>query len=60
MKINNLEIFNNTKVDDYGVQNEIFTLDKFKLCEYICHSKEVKNYLKNLDILLKDIIKLFN
>lgn len=58
---NYAEFYNSyTKIDEYGIPNEIRTLNKLKLCKYICNSKEVKDYLKNLKIVLNDIIKLFN
>lgn len=58
---NYAEFYNSyTKIDEYGIPNEIRTLNKLKLCKYICNSKEVKDYLKSLEIVLNDIINLFN
>ena len=48
------------KIDDYGVESTISSLDKTKLCDYICSSNDVENTLINLKKIIEDINSLFN
>ena len=48
------------KIDDYGVESTISSLDKTKLCDYICSSNDVENILINLKKIIEDINSLFN
>ena len=48
------------KIDDYGVESTISSLDKTKLCNYICSSDDVENILINLKKIIEDINSLFN
>lgn len=50
----------NVRIDDYGAQSIISSLDKTKLCDYICSSENVKDILINLKKIIDDINSLFN
>lgn len=48
------------KIDDYGVESTISSLDKTKLCDYICSSNDVENTLINLKKIIEDINSSFD
>lgn len=48
------------KIDDYGVESTISSLDKTKLCDYICSSNDVENKLINLKKIIEDINSSFD
>ena len=48
-----------TKINDYGGENIISELEKTNLCQYICSSSEVFNYLQTLKNTVTDIISKF-
>lgn len=48
------------KSDDYGVESTISSLDKTKLCDYICSSNDVENTLINLKKIIEDINSSFD
>ena len=48
------------KIDDYGVKSIISTLNKTKLCDYICSCEDVEDILINLKTIIDDISSLYN
>ena len=48
-----------TECNEYGVENSIGTLNKKKLCDYICASKDNKSILLNLKDCISLLIKKF-
>ena len=47
------------KIDDYGVESIISSLDKTKLCDYICSHENAKDILINIKNIISEIEKLF-
>ncbi len=54
------EFYSESKsVDDYGALRLINTLNKNKLCDFICSSENSKEYLKNFENIIKEINEKF-
>ena len=54
------EFYSESKsVDDYGALRLISTLNKNKLCDFICSSENSKEYLKNFENIIKEINEKF-
>jgi len=49
-----------TKIDDYGVESVIATLNKNRLCDYICTIENNKEILINLKNAISEFVELFN
>lgn len=47
------------KIDDYGVENTILSLNKTKLCDYICANENAKDILQNLKNIISEFEMLF-
>lgn len=56
----NIFIDKKVKIDDYGVESTISSLNKTKLCDYICSCNDVEKILINLKKIIEDINSLFN
>lgn len=54
------EFYSESKsVDDYGALKSINTLNKNKLCDFICSSENSKEYLKNFENIIREINEKF-
>lgn len=53
----NYEEYNSktVKEDEYGVKTTIGTLNKVKLCDFICNSPEANIYLMNIEKVIKEV-----